>query len=185
MNKHSSTKVFVIISATVALGIGVGVVSIGLKKGGFLTTSDVGGLPELARVQEQLRPLEACSLTYQLRDKRGHRKHPDSVFIQPCTRGEYISVLIDVPTTWAHKGVGFEMTRGSMTEPWEILVEKKEVPFPDLKEALEHFAPLIAASYPEKLRERRAGASEMDRQLNERQRMEQERKERAKDSYPQ
>ncbi|WP_434299800.1 hypothetical protein [Corallococcus exiguus] len=184
MNKHSSTKVFVIISATVALGIGVGVVSIGLKEGGFLTTSDVGGLPELAQVQEQLRPLEACSLSYRLRDKRGHRKHPDSVFIQPCTRGEYISVVIDVPTTWASRGVGFEMTRGSMTEPWEILVEKKEVPFPDLKEALEHFAPLIVASYPERLRERRGGASEMERQLNEQRRMEQERKERAKGSYP-
>ncbi|MBN8467394.1 hypothetical protein JYJ95_12795 [Corallococcus exiguus] len=184
MNKHSSTKVLVITCSMIALGIGLGVVLVGFQKGGFLTTSDVGGLPELARIQEQLRPLEACSLTYQRRDKRGHRKHPDSVFLQTCTRGEYIGVVIDVPTTWAARGVGFEMTRGSMTEPWEILVEKQEVPFPDLKEALEHFAPLIVASYPERLRERRGGASEMERQLNEQKRMEQERKERAKGSYP-
>ncbi|WP_140795251.1 hypothetical protein [Myxococcus xanthus] len=184
VNKHSSTKVLVIISSVMALGSGIGVVITGLKKGGFLTTSDVGGLPELTHVQEQLRPLEACSLTYQRRDKRGQRQHPTSVFIESCTVGEYISVLIDVPGTWADKGVGFEMTRGSMSEPWEILVEKADVPFPDLKEALEHFAPLIAARYPEKLRERRAGASEMERHLNERERQEQERKARAKTSYP-
>ncbi|MHA7630474.1 hypothetical protein [Corallococcus sp. M7] len=181
---NSSTKVLIITCSMIALGIVLGVLLIGFQKGGFLTTSDVGGLPELARVQEQLRPLEACSLTYRRRNKRGQRQHPDAVFLQTCTRGEYIGVVIDVPTTWAAKGVGFEMTRGSMTEPWEILVEKKEVPFPDLKEALEHFAPLIAASYPEMLRERRESARGMDQQLNEQKRQEQERKERAKGSYP-
>ncbi|WP_147447190.1 hypothetical protein [Corallococcus sp. CA054B] len=181
---NSSTKVLIISSVMIALGIGLGVLLIGLQKGGFLTTTDVGGLPELARIQEQLRPLEACSLTYRRRDKRGQRRYPDSVFLKTCEWAEYTSVVIDVPTTWAYKGVGFEMTRGSMTEPWEILVEKKEVPFPDLKEALEHFAPLIAASYPERLRERRESDRRMDRQLNEHKREEQERKERAKDSYP-
>jgi hypothetical protein len=184
VNKYSNMRVFAVIGGTIAVGIGVGMLSIGLKKGGFLTTSDVGGLPELARIQEQLRPLEACSLTYHQRDRRGHRNHPNSVFIQPCTVGEYISVLVEVPGTWAGKGVGFEMTRSSRSEPWEILVEKEDVPFPDLKEALEHFAPLIAAQYPEELRERREGANEMDRHLKERKRLEQERKERAKTSYP-
>ncbi|NOJ79063.1 hypothetical protein [Myxococcus xanthus] len=184
VNKHSSMKVFAVICATIALSSGTGVVSQGLRKGGFLTTSDVGGLPELAQVQEQLRPLEACSITYRRRDKRGQRQHPNSVFIETCSVGEYIIVLIDVPGTWADKGVGFEMSRGSISEPWEIQVEKAEVPFPDLEKALEHFAPLIAAQYPEKLRERRASASEMERHLDEQQRLEQERKARAKGSYP-
>ncbi|MCE9670125.1 hypothetical protein LY474_20205 [Myxococcus stipitatus] len=185
VNKHSSAKVLAIIFATIALGIGGGVVSVGLKKGGFLTTSDVGGFPELAKVQEQLRPLEACSITYQRRDKRGHRQHPNSVFIETCTVGEYISVLIDVPGTWASKGVGFEMSRGSMSDPWVILVEKAEVPFPDLQEALTDFAPRIAAQYPDLLRKRREGAADMERHLDEQQRLKRERQERAKDSYPQ
>jgi len=184
-NKHSSAKVLAIIFATIALGIGAGVVSVGLKKGGFLTTSDVGDFPELAKVQEQLRPLEACSITYQRRDKRGHRQHPNSVSIETCTAGEYISVLIDVPGTWASKGVGFEMSRGSVSEPWEIQVEQAEVPFPDLQEALTDFAPRIAAQYPDLLRKRREGASEMERHLDEQRRLERERQERAKGSYPQ
>ena len=184
MNKHSNLKVLFIITSMMALAIVGSVLSLGLKKGGFLTTSDVGGLPELARIQEQLRPLEACLMEYHLRDKRGSRQHPNSVFIGTCTRGDYSRVLIDVPATWARKGVGFEMTRGSMSEPWEIRVEKDEVPFPDLKEALEHFAPLIATSYPEMLRERREGASRMQQQWDEQRRQEQERKARAKDSYP-
>ncbi|MCP3103674.1 hypothetical protein LZ198_32805 [Myxococcus sp. K15C18031901] len=183
-NKHSHSKVLAIMCATIALGIGAGVVSVGLQKGGFLTTSDVGGLPELAQVQEQLRPLEACELTYHRRDKRGHRQHPNSVFIRTCTMGEYVSVLIEVPGTWASKGVGFEMSRASQSDPWAILVEKDEVPFPELRDALAHFAPLIAASYPAELRRQRASAGEMDRHLEEQQRMERERKERAKDSYP-
>ncbi|QSQ22730.1 hypothetical protein JY651_47830 [Pyxidicoccus parkwayensis] len=184
VNTYSNTRLFAVIGGTMAVGLGLGALSTGLKKGGFLTTSDVGGLPELARIQEQLRPLEACSLTYQRRDRRGHRNYPYSVFIESCTLGEYISVIVDVPGTWAGKGVGFEMTRSSMSEPWEILVEKADVPFPELKEALEHFAPLIAAQYPEKLRERREEANKMERHLKERERLEQERKERAKTSYP-
>ncbi|WP_163863878.1 hypothetical protein [Myxococcus eversor] len=188
VNKHSNMKVYLVITGTIAVGLGLGMLNTGLKKGGFLTTSDVGGLPELARIQEQLRPLEACSLTYQERDRRGQRKYPTTVFIRTCTLGEYISVTIPVPATWAARGVGFEMLRSSSSEPWEIMVEKNDVPFPDLKEALEHFAPLIAAQYPEKLREQRDNANRMDRHLDEqareRDRVEKERKERAKTSYP-
>ncbi|NTX03291.1 hypothetical protein [Myxococcus sp. CA040A] len=184
VNKYPSMRVLAIIGGTIAVGLGVGALSTGLKKGGFLTTSDVGGLPELARIQEQLRPLEACSLSYMKRDRRGSRNYPTTVWLRTCTHNEYFSVMITVPGTWASRGVGFEMERGSSSEPWEILVEKNDVPFPDLKEALEHFAPIIAAQYPEELRKRRTSSDEMDRHLEERSRLEKERKERAKTSYP-
>lgn len=182
VNKSSNMKVYLIITGTIAVTLGLGLVGIGLQKGGFLTTSDVGGLPELAPIQEQLRPLEACELRYNTRDKRGNRKHPDTIFTRTCTAGEYLAVTIDVPSTW--RNVGFEMTRGSMSEPWEIMVEKDEVPFPDLKAALEHFAPLIVARYPEGLREWRERSSESERQRREHERAEEERKKGAKNTYP-
>ncbi|MFY2562184.1 hypothetical protein ACN469_31605 [Corallococcus terminator] len=182
VNKYSSTQVLLFIAGTLFVGIGLGVVSVGLKKGGFLTTTDVGGLAELASIQEQLRPLEACEITYNTRDKRGHRKHPDTVFTRTCTAGDFMSVTIRVPSTWSN--VGFEMTRGSMSEPWEVLVEKDEVPFPELKAALYHFAPLIAAQYPDGLRERRERSNAYEHERRERERAEEERKKGAKNTYP-
>lgn len=165
---------------------GVAVYFVGSQKGGFLRTSDVGGLAELASIQEQLMPLNACEMTYRAYDSRGIPRYPGKVFLTPC--GSSSSSSIRVPTTWDGKGVSFEMTRSSTSQRWKILVDKDEVAFPDLKEALEHFAPILAQQYPQQIQKALAEQDQRRREDQERkkakEREAEERKERARTSYP-
>ncbi|MFY1825414.1 hypothetical protein ACN47A_05820 [Myxococcus fulvus] len=182
--QQSGWRVFVLLGFILATGGGLGAVAIGLQKEGFLRTSDVGDLAELASVQAQLGPLEACSIEYKRWDARGRRRSPDAVSIQDCDSNTNGTLRIKVPQTWLEQGVGFTMQRGSTSEPWEILVDKDVVPFPALKEALETFAPIIATEYPDKLRK------ELESEAVSRQNWEEYRRQRdapkpsAKSSYP-
>ncbi|OJT21609.1 hypothetical protein BO221_27795 [Archangium sp. Cb G35] len=83
--------------------------------------------------------ISRTKIAYRRWDAKGRRKHPDSVTIRDCDSNTNGSISIKVPTTWLDQGVGFKMNRDSRSERWEILVDKDEVPFPALKEALEHF----------------------------------------------
>ena len=176
--------VFFIITGVLATGIALGVLNVGRQKGGFLTTTDVGELEQFAKIQEQLRPLDACSIHYALRDKRGTRRHFDAVFVEACSRGAYDHVVIRVPETWGFKNVGFEMTRGGVGDRWEILVEKNEVPFADLVAALEDLSPRIAAEYPKELARVRAQMENYDRDVAQRRAADEARKQGAAETYP-
>jgi hypothetical protein len=136
-------------------GLVSGPLWVGLKKGGFLTLSDVGHLPELAHVQDALRPLDACAMEYARRDKHGHRAHFESVFVTPCSDRSAV-VVVKVEDGWGRRGVGFELARSASDQRWRVLVEKDEVPFADLVGALNAYAPIIAVEYPQKLHQRPA-----------------------------
>lgn len=182
-NKHSGTTVIAFMCATVAAGLALGFVVTGMQKGGFLRTSDVGHLSELATIQEQLRPLESCEILYRQVDGKGRRKYPDSVLVRDCSGNSSRTIFVSVSTEWVSKNVSFEMSRGSTSSDWSILVDKDEVPFPALKAALEQFAPLIVAEYPRKAQEARQRQEEYERERDERRRAE-ETKESAKSTYP-
>ncbi|QSQ14449.1 hypothetical protein [Myxococcus landrumensis] len=183
-NKYSSTMVRAFWFATIPVGLSLGAAAIGMKKGGFLRTSDVGHLAELAAIQEQLRPLESCEVLYRQVDGKGRRKYPDSVVVRDCSGNSSQVIYIPVPS-WASQDVSFEMGRGSASAEWSIIVDKDEVPFPALKEALEQFAPIIVAQYPGKLQELRQRQEESQRWREEQQRAkEQKTKESAKSTYP-
>ncbi|WP_342374910.1 hypothetical protein NVS55_26765 [Myxococcus stipitatus] len=183
-NKYSSTTVIAFMCATIAVGLGLGTVTVGMKKGGLLRTSDVGHLAELAAIQEQLRPLGACEVLYRQVDGKGRRKYPDSVVIRDCSGNSSHVIYVPVPS-WASQDVSFEMGRGSTSAEWSILVDKDEVPFPALKAALEQFAPIIIAEYPRKQQEARQREEEF-RHWSEEQRRAKEKKEKesAKSTYP-
>lgn len=173
-------RVLLIFGLPVLLGVPLALLAIGLRKGGFLDTSNVGALAELAPYQEKLRPLDACRIRYALRDKRGHRSLTESVFVETCT-GTNEVVVVKVPH---HRDVGFEMKRRSASEPFDVLVEKKEVPFPSLLATFEDFTPRILANFEKTLSENRARDGAYRRQLDERRRADETRKATAKESYP-
>ncbi|WP_144370157.1 hypothetical protein [Myxococcus stipitatus] len=180
----SGMRVISVMGATIAVGLGLGAVMVGMKKGGFLQTSDVGQLTELAAIQEQLRPLDSCEILYRQVDGKGRRKYPDSVVIRDCS-GHFSHVAYLPVPSWASQDVSFEMSRGSTSAEWSILVDKDEVPFPALKAALEQFAPIIVAEYPRKMQEVRQRQEESQRWLEEQRRAkEQKEKESAKSTYP-
>lgn len=180
----SKRPVWLYISLVWGLGIAVGLLAVGLQRGGFLTTTDVGELPQFAQMQAQLRPLDICRVEYALRDKRGARRHLDTLFIETCSRGAYDHVLLPVPTTWDRKHLGFELRRWSTSDRFALLVEKRDVPFPDLVAAVEAFTPVIVAEFPSKLAEVRAQMEVYDRDVTRRREAEEARKRGAADSYP-
>ncbi|MCP3139409.1 hypothetical protein [Pyxidicoccus xibeiensis] len=182
--QSGGAMVFVMLSFILAAGGGLAAIFIGLGKEGFLRTSDVGDLAELASVQEQLRPLEACEVLYKRWDAKGRQKYPDSVTLRDCDSNTFSTIYIKVPTTWLEQGVGFTMERSSSSERWDILVDKDVVPFPALKEALEAFAPIIAAEYPARLQEALQREAEFHRDVEEYRRQRDAPKESVKSSYP-
>lgn len=174
----------VIIPAILLTGVGLGVLTLGLKKGGFLTTSDVGSLSEMADFQAKLRPLDVCSLTYARRDKRGNRSHLDSVFVESCSRassGRVDTVVITVPR---HPAVGFTMERDAPSEPFKLLVEKDEVVFKDLVATLADVTPRVVTEFDARLQKNRSADANYQRGVDEQRRQEQERKSKAGQSYP-
>ena len=166
------------------VGGGLAALSIGIKPGGFLSTSNVGELAALADIQLQLMPVDACNIEYAGRDKRGNRKHLDALFIETCSQGAYDHMVLGVPETWGRKGVGFEMTRSARDQRWRILVEKKEVPFEDLTAALTDFAPRIAKELPGVIEKQRRLMGDFDEKQQEHLREKEERAKKAPDSYP-
>lgn len=180
----SKRPVVLIIVLVWFVGIALGLLIVGFKKGGFLTTTDVGELEQFAEVQKQLRPLDACSIHYALRDKRGNRQHFDAVFVEACSRGSYDHVVIRVPETWGHKHVGFELTRDGVGDRFKVLVEKDEVPFDDLVAAMNDLMPRVANEYPKELARVRTQMENFDRETQERRAAEEARKRGAAETYP-
>lgn len=174
-------NVLLIIFGVIGLGVGLGFANIGLSKGGFLTTTDVGALAELAPTQAQLAPLDACEIEYAGRDKRGNRKHLDSIFVTTCSSGTSNTVVIKVPQ---RSGVGYHMKRSSPAKPFAIMVEKNEVVFQDLLDALAVHTPLVAAQFGDTLQKNRTMMAEHYRNSDAQRKAEQDRKSRAKESYP-
>lgn len=171
-----------VILGIVVLSIGGSIVTIGLKKGGLLTMTNVAELPDLAFVQDDLRALDACELRYAGRNKRGQRSHLDLVFAVSCDKRSH--PVINVPATWGQKGVGFLLERRTAAQPWEVLVEKDDVPFPDLLGALHEMTPIIAAQYPPKKIEYDRSIANVDADIAKHKADEEARKTSAKSSYP-
>ncbi|WP_163861620.1 hypothetical protein [Myxococcus eversor] len=174
----------------IAAGIGMlGVLGLGAMflHGGrnfARTVDDVGGLAELAFIQSQLRPLDACRIEYG--GRRAGRQvfgSSDSVKVFSCAEPSEV-VGVDVPVERRTEGVSFDMARRSSTEPWEVLVDKDTVAFPLLKNALEQLTPLILEQYPPVLLRQREQNAEYYRDLKARREAQQTREQGARDSYP-
>jgi hypothetical protein len=176
-----SNLVLPLILAIPILGVGLGVLGIGLKKGGFLTTTDVGGLDALGPIQARLMALNICEMQHATRDKRGNRTHRETIFVTPCsTARAYERVVIKVP----QRAVHYEMKRSSSADRFKILVEKDDVVFDDLVSALGEHASILENTYQRQLDQDRAMDANYQRGVDEARKAEQERKERAKGSFP-
>ncbi|WP_228556543.1 hypothetical protein, partial [Myxococcus sp. CA005] len=157
----------------------------GFGRGGLKT--DVSGLQELAAVQAQLLPLDACHIEYGVRAgalphrSTGSRK---SASVTPCSGASVSYVSISVPEELQSSQVAFDMTRSSVSAPWKILVDKDQTAFPDLKQSLERLAPLIVEKYPEALATEIQRRVDSERAWQESKAAERARKEAAKTSYP-
>ena len=172
-----------VVASVVLVSIVAGVLAISLQKGGALTVSDVGALAELAPVQAKLMPLDACKISYAARDKRGNRSHLESVFVDSCTgRDRFEAVVITVPR--GPRGLGFVMERDAQSERFKVLVEKDEVPFPDLVTALSTYTPIVVEEFSRTLEVNRQRDQTYDADVRRKQKEAAERKAGAKQSYP-
>ena len=176
-----SVWLIVAVAATVATGVLLGALLIGLTKGGFLTTTDVGTLSELAPIQAQLMPLDACEISYARRDKRGNRAHLESVFIKPCSGDRNDSVVLTVPR---RSGVGFSMERDTQGSPFKVLVEKDDVPFPELVAALNAYTPIMVTQHATELERIRKQSQAFQESMRRQQKEAADRKAGAKQTYP-
>lgn len=174
--------------SVVTVGIALtGVVTMGIQPMGWMRTTNVGRLPELAAVQAQLLPLDACHIEYGVRAgalphrSTGSRK---SASVTPCSGASVSYVSISVPEELQSSQVAFDMTRSSVSAPWKILVDKDQTAFPDLKQSLERLAPLIVEKYPEALATEIQRRVDSERAWQESKAAERARKEAAKTSYP-
>ncbi|XXF76282.1 hypothetical protein P2318_24930 [Myxococcaceae bacterium GXIMD 01537] len=163
----------------------IGVATVGTQSMGFLRTTDVGALPELAPIQAQLLPLAACEINYGPRGNRHRYGSATNVKVTPCGGNTLDEVSVPVPKERQVSNVTFDMTRDSVSEPWKVLVEKESVAFPALKRSLEQLAPVLIEQYPVELQRDREREAERVRERKERQDAERARKEEAKNSYPQ
>ncbi|MBJ6764487.1 hypothetical protein JGU66_27265 [Myxococcaceae bacterium JPH2] len=174
---------FGVISATGAITLGL---AIGLSPMGFLRTTNVGDLAELASFQEQLRPLNACELEYGPHSRRHSQYSYTSVTVTPCgfdtTRR---SVYVRVPPEMRPSGhIAFDLKRSSTSDPWKVLVVKDEVSFPQLKQTLEQLAPLIITEFPAQQQQDIDDRARWDHERKQRADTERARKEAASESYP-
>jgi hypothetical protein len=176
---------FVAIILIFVLGIGGGLLSIGIKKGGFLQTSDVGELSQFADMQSRLRPLNICEAEYGRRTRSGARTSTEYLHIKPCeTESSYETVLLKVDPAVEKTGAIFKLERGGMTEKFKLVVDKDEVPFPSLLEAVEACTKLMETDFQKKLETERADKRKYDKQVSKAQQAEQQRKATAKETYP-
>ncbi|XXF75413.1 hypothetical protein P2318_20340 [Myxococcaceae bacterium GXIMD 01537] len=160
-------------------------VTIGTRSMGFLRTTNVGTLPELASIQAQLLPLAACEINYGPRGDRRTYGSAKYVKVSLCGVTGVNWVHVPVPEERHVDNVTFDMTRDSVSEPWKILVEKDSVAFPALKRSLEQLAPLLIEQYPVELQRERQRQEEWAREAKARKDAKRAREEEAKNSYPQ
>ncbi|QDE91188.1 hypothetical protein BHS06_20635 [Myxococcus xanthus] len=187
--RKSGNSAIIIFAVVVMVGLMGGVAMLvvggGFGRGGLNT--DVSGLQELAAVQAQLQPLDACHIEYGVRSgvlphrSTGSRK---SASVTPCSGASVSYVSISVPEELQSSQVAFDMTRSSVSAPWQILVDKDQTAFPDLKQSLERLAPLIVEKYPEALATEIQRRVDSERAWQEHKAAERARKEAAKTSYP-
>ena len=154
---------------------------------GWMRTTDVGPLPELAAVQAQLSSLDACEMQYGSRSRAngvGSTGSREMIRVYPCGTSAAYGVFVSLPKELQVRGVAFDMKRGSVNEPWKILIEKEQTAFPALKQSLEQFTPVLLTQYPV-ARQRDADArAQSARDWAAHKDAERARKEAAKNSYP-
>lgn len=149
---------------------------------GMMRGEDVGELPELAAVQAQLMPLDACEIRYSPESRYQQSKY---VHVAPCTGESFPpTVTFAVPEEWKQKRIAFTAERSSPRKRWKIRVDKGAVPFPDLVKALEGVAPTIARDYPSRLTTRLAEVKKAQDEYEAQQAERERARKRAKQSYP-
>ncbi|AKQ65612.1 hypothetical protein A176_002524 [Myxococcus hansupus] len=185
---RTSGKGAIFIFAAVAMVGGVAATTFLLNRKptdiGMIGKTDVGGLQALAGIQVQLRPLRACSAQYGERGRRGRTGSHTEVIVTACENDGFGFVRISVPTERQVERVAFNLARNSISEPWKILVEKDQVPFPELERALTQLAPFLAEEVPSKLAQAVEEKLAADREFQERKAAEPARRKAAQDSYP-
>ncbi|QDE91187.1 hypothetical protein BHS06_20630 [Myxococcus xanthus] len=186
---QKSGKNTILIIAAVAMvvgGIGAATLLLGRQPSdvGSLGETDVGGLQELAAIQAQLRPLRACGIEYGERGRRMKSGSHTSVWVSACENDRFAGVRIEVPTARQVEGVTFDLERSSVSEPWKILVDKNQVPFPELKRTLEQLTPFLVEEIPSRLAQAIEAKVAADRERQKRQAAEPARREASKNSYP-
>lgn len=164
-----------------------GVVMVGLSPMGWMRTTNVGQLPELAAVQAQLSSLDACEIEYGARKGVGGRRWLGSMghaYVTPCGTSSSYRILIRVPLERQVDDVAFNMKRGSVKAPWKILVVKEKTSFPALKQSLEQLTPLLLTQYPIERQRSDDENAQWARERAARKEAERALKEDAKNSYP-
>ncbi|RKH15590.1 hypothetical protein D7Y13_19765 [Corallococcus praedator] len=186
---RKSSKNTILIIAAVAVvvgGMSAAVMLLGRKPTdvGMIGMTDVGGLQALADIQAQLRPLRACGVEYGERGRRGKVGSHTDVWVSACENDRFAGVRIAVPTERQVERVAFNLERGSVSEPWKILVDKNQVPFPELERALEQLSPFLAEEVPSRLAQAIEAKLAAHREWQESQAAEPGRRDAAKNSYP-
>ncbi|QDE98212.1 MULTISPECIES: hypothetical protein [Myxococcus] len=164
-----------------------GVVMVGLSSMGWMRTTNVGQLPELAAVQAQLSSLDACEVEYGARKGAGGRRWIGSqeyAYVTPCGTPSSYRISVRVPSERQVRDVAFDMRRSSVSAPWKILVDKDQTAFPALKQSLEQLAPFLLTQYPIERQEDADLKVRLARERQERKDAERALKEEAKNSYP-
>ena len=184
--RMSQGKKTLIVLCVVSLVIPLtAVVIVGLSPMGWMRTTNVGPLPELAAIQAQLSALDACEVEYGARRGAGGRRWVGSMeyaYVTPC--GSYDRLHIRVPPERQVDGVAFDMTRNSVNAPWKILVVKEKTAFPALKQSLEELAPYLLTQYPIARQRDADMESRWAREREAKKEAERTLKEEAKNSYP-
>lgn len=181
------TKNIIVFSVVLLLLALTGVVTVGIVPMGWLLTTNVGGLPELAAVQAQLSSLDACDIKYGSRKRANRARWTGSqatVQVTPCGTSSSFSISVEVPPERQVSNVAFDMTRGSVSAPWKILVEKERTAFPALKQSLEQLAPLLLTQYPIERQRDSEWKAQSARERQARKDAERALQEDAKNSYP-
>ncbi|QDE69366.1 hypothetical protein [Myxococcus xanthus] len=186
--RMSVVKKNIIGFSVVTLGIALtGVVTLGIRPMGWIRTTNVGRLPELAAVQAQLLPLDACEVEYGSRRGSGGRRWIGSqeyAYVTPCGTPSSYRISVRVPSERQVRDVAFDMRRSSVSAPWKILVDKDQTAFPALKQSLEQLAPFLLTQYPIERQEDADLKVRLARERQERKDAERALKEEAKNSYP-
>ncbi|MFP2962025.1 hypothetical protein ACLEPN_30620 [Myxococcus sp. 1LA] len=183
-------KLFIGLAAIAGLALVAGgavAVAAGTVPMGWMRTTDVGQLPELAAVQAQLSSLDACEMQYGSRRRAngvGSTGSKDMIRVEPCGTSSAYGISVWVPLELQVSGVAFNMKRGSVKAPWKILIEKEQTAFPALKQSLEQLTPLLLTQYPIERQRDTDERAQSARDWAAHKDAERARKEAAKNSYP-
>ncbi|SDE27652.1 hypothetical protein ACN6A1_14655 [Myxococcus virescens] len=187
-SQMSVVKKNIIGFSVVTLGIALtGAVTLGIQPMGWMRTTNVGQLPELAAVQAQLSSLDACDIEYGSRKSANGTRWTGSqstARVTPCGTSSSFWISVPVPPERQVDNVAFDMKRGSVKAPWKILVEKKQTAFPALKQSLELLAPHLLTQYPIERQRDADRKAQWARERQARKDAERALKEDAQNSYP-